>query len=138
MSTPSDTPEIRPALTAEEWERTNPYRRAGRQQGATAGADPIPDGRLIDLCHDPEILSALLEGMGKEHSEKLHALAALCLHGQPFGFTWEDVDALRNWADAEEESRADGAMSSSGVGPGVARSIANRIASLLPPQKDTP
>lgn len=55
-----------------------------------------------------------------------HALAALALHGQPFGFTWEDVDLLheikfRNEAEADELGL-------------LAKSLADRIAALLPPR----
>lgn len=62
----------------------------------------------------------------------IHGLAALALHGQPFGFTWEDVDALR-WA------------AGFAVGTSVTTDytreksarlsyLADRIAALLPPR----
>jgi hypothetical protein len=54
-----------------------------------------------------------------------HALAALALHGQPFGFTHEDVDELR------EAYEADPLL----VGRDVL-DIADRIAALLPPRED--
>ena len=43
-----------------------------------------------------------------------HGLAALCLYGQPFGFTWDDVAML------EDLDRPD---------------LASRIAALLPPKR---
>ncbi len=49
-----------------------------------------------------------------------HGTAALCLHGQPFGFTWADVEMLRGFSatyDYEE--------------------LADRIQALLPPQSTT-
>lgn len=53
-------------------------------------------------------------------------LCALLLEGQPFGFTWNDVDALRaiegSGGQYEREEAA-------------CRSIADRIAALLPPRK---
>ncbi len=33
---------------------------------------------------------------GELHTTRPHATAALCLHGKPFGFTWEMLDALRD------------------------------------------
>ena len=58
-------------------------------------------------------------------SVKRHACAALCLYGQPFGFTQEDVAGL---LDFEDE-----------VGPGTFETIkylAARIAALLPPTQE--
>lgn len=54
-----------------------------------------------------------------------HALAALCLHEQPFGFTWEDVDLL-SYSDLDEFDVA---------ATGRLNSLADRIAALLPPRK---
>lgn len=48
-----------------------------------------------------------------------HAFAARALHGQPFGFTWEDVDTLRE--SPPDESLLD--------------AIADRVAALLPPRE---
>ena len=56
-----------------------------------------------------------------------HALAALALHAQPFGFTHEDVRAVRR---VVEES---GALSSSTRER--LRDLAARLAALLPPQE---
>jgi hypothetical protein len=49
-------------------------------------------------------------------------------------FTREDVDALREWAENEDEARAVMDQSASGMDTDVARSIADRIAALLPPR----
>ena len=54
-----------------------------------------------------------------------HALAAISLHGQPFGFTRKDVDVLRDAAIVV----ADGPALSAYLG-----AIADRIAALLPPE----
>lgn len=65
-----------------------------------------------------------------EVEKSRHALAALCLYGQPYGFTREDVtmlDDLRglDWEDLNlAEARALGAQ---------VRSLMSRIAALLPP-----
>lgn len=103
---------VTPALTPEEW--------------AMLGVDGSP------IC-----------GQGDEDREyaarKCHAVAARALYGQPFGFTWEDVDALRDGADYirradEGESgyyHAPGAPTAPDLA-GLLREIADRIAALLP------
>jgi hypothetical protein len=63
-------------------------------------------------------------------------VAALALHGQPFGFTWADVDAIRGAADeAEQEARP----YPSGIPEARAPfdSLADRIAALLPPREES-
>ncbi|MGE0161357.1 MAG: hypothetical protein AB7T31_18325 [Gemmatimonadales bacterium] len=65
--------------------------------------------------------------------EVTHALAALCLHGQPFGFTREDVRLLRQSA---RDERA-GVTADNRPHPDVATaydSLADRIEALLPPE----
>lgn len=63
-------------------------------------------------------------------SEDKHLVAALCLHGQPFGFTWEDVEGLRSVAAYLAHMKAtDGVIDADGV-----LSIAARIEALLPPK----
>lgn len=111
---------IEPALTPEEWERV-PI------------APPVslfPPG----VCDLIDVQMGGVAG-GEEIKRDLgaHALAALALHGQPFGFTWEDVDVLRRVSHAYDLA----------IGRGVfdeitARhsSVADRIASLLPPREE--
>ena len=93
--------EIRPALTPEEWANTKPI--------------------VLAIGKEPELMVL---------SEWAHKAAALCLAHKPFGFTWEDVDAIRVTADALEHD---------GLGVALAvpalRSIADRIAAILPPRK---
>lgn len=77
-----------------------------------------------------------------------HALAALCLYGQPFGFTQEDVEMLR--AKASEE-RQIAAWCPDGYSKGIVdlvgdqshrsnaaalEALADRIQSLLPPPEE--
>lgn len=68
-----------------------------------------------------------------------HALAARALHGQPFGFTWEDVEVLRIAARHEynEARRGMGDTYDPLLAHGARRieSIADRIAALLPPRE---
>lgn len=56
-----------------------------------------------------------------------HSTAALCLHGQPFGFTWEDVGWLRilELAAVEPDSVAERRL----------LGIIDRIEALLPPRE---
>lgn len=55
--------------------------------------------------------------------DRPHAMAALCLFGQPFGFTQEDVAALLYTLDDAAKCGTDEKLAS----------IAARIAALLPP-----
>ena len=64
-------------------------------------------------------------GIGRRHST-----AALCLHGQPFGFTWEDVAVLRDIAAPDIGTPLEGDAR-------ALTSLADRIEALLPPE-DTP
>lgn len=93
--------EIKPALTPEEWSS----RRAHR-----------PWGVFINALDD-----ASFSALGPDGK---HVAAALCLDGQPYGFTWEDVDLLRTLANDPDVR-----------GGGYLECIANRIAALLPPSK---
>jgi hypothetical protein len=65
------------------------------------------DAAVVEACHAADLTQ--------------HALAAACLHGQPFGFTWDDVDLLRE-ASTLAQWRA-------------FTPIADRIAALLPPRE---
>lgn len=113
---------IEPALTAEEWAiRGAPIQgRIGKKPWAIYELDK--QGRLWmpDATENYECV-------GRER----HCLAALCLHGQPYGFTWADVELIRyalglvhgagDWEDAK-----------------VLDSLADRIAALLPPREAAP
>lgn len=57
-----------------------------------------------------------------------HAVAALALYGQPFGFTREDVKLLRDEAEGEWNGEQ------MDVGRRLLR-LADRIEALLPPEK---
>ena len=87
---------ITPALTRKQWDATDP---------ASVGPRRMLDG------------ATALFG-----TDGLHPLAALCLHGQPFGFTQEDVDACRS-ADDEEWAKWQPQLAA----------LAEKIAALLPP-----
>lgn len=64
---------------------------------------------------------------------RLHATAALCLHGQEFGFTREMVAAIRECADV---MYGEYGYSDVQAETDLAREAADRIAALLPPEVD--
>ena len=97
--------EIRPALTPEEW---------GHIQHGYPWNDG--DGRTPAERAAQFAIDWAQEG-------KLDKAAAAALHGQPFGFTREDVEFLREVVFWESEDPADEQMASS---------LAIRIAALLP------
>lgn len=92
---------IKPAMTPEEWD--NPRLRLGG----------IVNNHALTDNDDPGLS---------------HAVAAWCLFCQPFGFTWEMVDALRLCAFDTEASRTDEAWE-------LAEAAVERVASLLPPRE---
>lgn len=106
----SDESKIQPALTPEEWR----YAICGLVWDHDLAYLSVPD---VDNPRRP---------LGE------HATAAFCLHGQPFGFTWEDVDALRR---GHAEEHGSGCVASLGDPPCSLLSLADRIAALLPPRE---
>lgn len=94
---------IGPALTAEEWEIT---------QATLRGESP--DYRPGSWT----TVNAFLAAVGFRRDGLDHALAALCLDGQPFGFTREMLDRVREAAWDDES--------------GVLHEVADRIQALLP------
>jgi hypothetical protein len=98
---------IRPALTAEEW------RPDSKGMIGTSEAGAWPGGSV--------------EFNGEYPVERPHAVAAVCLYGQPFGFTREDVRLLI-WANH--------ALDDDGVETETClkfAELAARIEALLPP-----
>lgn len=123
---------IAPALTPEQWDEIR--ERGGTvAQGRQAGA--FTEG------HTDAVAVSLHTGfrVGYFEGTARHALAALALHGQPFGFTHEMVKALEErlamadigdgdrissraeWAEAERETA-------------LAREAIAHIAALLQPK----
>jgi hypothetical protein len=100
--------DIKPALTPEEWaENLNYWQEPGnpRRMHSEFGDEPDPEWE--------------------------HALAALALHGQPFGFTHDMADALRRaigrrveWMQPIDDDTL------------LLQAIADRIAALLPPREE--
>ncbi len=113
----AETPSVSPALTHEEW-------------FPKASADWTPTGpRCSDAMGDFWIEGGAIwravEGEGEQMVDNPHGLAALCLYGQAFGFTREDVDLL-NKAILQYHWREKPAIG--------LQSLASRIAALLPPE----
>lgn len=107
---------IEAALTPEEWEDCafkDKYADELNEPRCSATWWPRPG---VPAAMTPELD---VQGYGFQSGGKnLHALAALCLHGQPFGFTWEDVRVLR------EQFHVN-----------LLQDLADRIAALLPPEE---
>lgn len=100
---------VKPALTAEEWAEVLECAFVeGMVAGAVYGADMADIGR----------------------PKERHALAALCLHNQPFGFTRGDVRYLRACADIVGEVQGGHYHTEEGE----LHRIADRIEALLPPE----
>jgi len=123
---------ISPALTPEQWESRD-YRQSARAldewakgQGAKAREDdPTEYVAKIGLNENGSVIL-----MNRAHDRVLvppparAVLAALALWEQPFGFTQQDVAALRSAVNPE---------TAAGKSPAEAlRGLADRIAALLP------
>lgn len=106
--------EISAAMTPEEWAE---FLAAG--ETADESERSMKRNRLRRIMADAAL-----------NARRYRAAAAITLHGLPFGFTWEDVDALRGAADHEDRS---------GNSEEVAqlRDLGERIAALLPPRDST-
>ena len=134
--------EIKPALTAEEWAR-----------GGRANAPRPGDWAFINGAGSVTIQTA--EGGPVFVDGERHALAALCLHGQPFGFTWEMWRAVLSslyygagaktcpscggggWKMVEPPICADCGFQPLPRGEyrALTKAAADRIAALLPPRE---
>jgi hypothetical protein len=105
--------QIEPALTGEEWRLM-----LGREDGWEWMSLKDPDSRA----------DAVEERINGASEPNFAGAAALALHDQPFGFTWEDVDLLRGVA-GDYEGR--GGLFPAGV---ALNGLGARIAALLPPR----
>lgn len=113
---------IKPALTPEEW------------AGATH-RDPA----VYPMATDPRWLQEVIDGYMSMYADEPahHKTAAVALHGQPFGFTWADVDMLR------EEVEPCGCRQTASAAEDAEvmcvfralEALADRIAALLPPRE---
>lgn len=122
--------EIKPAMLAEQWQRGYVRDDLSIEPGAT----PDLAGRLwlyiFDACHEAD--AELGETLSTDASVELfpadrHAIAALALHEQPFGFRSHEAEWLEREAEIHEREGA-------GTAALIARTIAQKIRALLPPQ----
>lgn len=133
---------VKPAMTAEEWARAKDesplfldgleVHQGGRDgRGYAQGWCPhcgetvtIPEHTMYD---PPKCCGIEWEWPGESVSvaQTDHATAALALHGQDFGFSWDDVDAVREAVEGAEGSGYDDRR---------LVHLADRIAALLPPR----
>ena len=137
------TSEVSPALTPEQWEARD-YRQVARdldvwdeQKPERRDADdPTQYVAKIALTYDGcvAMMSRAHEWVSVPPPAR-RALAALALHEQPFGFTHEDVDRLHRAADALQAPTGSAAQRGTEArAADVLRSVAARIAALLPPR----
>jgi hypothetical protein len=105
---------VKQAMTAEEW--ANPNEVFSGYLDVGLGVVDIRLGEPAGI---------------RDAVRERHALAALCLHGQPFGFQARDVAALRDLLRGLQEVGvhfvADQAE--------IVSDLADRIAALLPPEE---
>jgi hypothetical protein len=115
------TYKIAPALTPEEWAEGKKAKAfTSEYKGVLPFEEAVHRGSAYGFA-----LADQYETTSTNDPELMHAAAALCLHGQPFGFTWEDVKMLRdNVASQGPRESAFGAF----------LNLADRIAALLPPE----
>lgn len=116
------TDEIKNALSDDEWEAKVAF------DAGTWGHDPLD--RHLDAYQDFDLMRVEVRNK--------HATAALCLFGQPFGFTREDVEAIEDFLSCSigQDGGGDHILDSP-VGEAAYRrvgSLVARIASLLPPE----
>lgn len=120
--------DITPALTKEQWERKDVQGNAEPWARINDSLDIYATRGGLDLWRDTDY-----EGCSGHHDriDNPHGLAALCLYGQPFGFTHDDLRRLR---DAPELY---GGLQGSKLEKewyAFLDSLAARIAALLPPE----
>lgn len=114
--------DVRPALTPDEWRAGKAYRDRDENYALKIGHGFAVE---VEFSDDEEFQYAEV-GIGGDAG---HALAALALHNQPYGFTWEDVDMLRAMPDGTGYASVDD--------PERFASVIDRIAALLPPREST-
>jgi hypothetical protein len=106
------------ALTAEEWRHESMDRDTFFESGRRNDIEVLAEGSRLFVAAEHVF-----------EAGNRHALAALALHGQPFGFTWDDVVAAK---EAAFELR----MMQNRPAADRLDDLANRIASLLPPREE--
>lgn len=123
---------IKPALTAEEWEWMSPRVMEIKEEDSIVEGDRWCEAE----ARRAEYITYLLEGGLGYRPGVTQGAAALLLHDQPFGFTWEDVEHHKRLAG--ECGNSDGfsidLLSQMEILSAWHLSMADRIQALLPPQ----
>ena len=117
---------MKKALSEEEWARKS-----------KAGHSDRGFWQAVSIQSDGRVATSDTEGFAAS-GDMRHALAALCLHGQPFGFTQYDVNCLRVVATYSRTigdaflHHPDGSSRANKLDD-----LADRIEALLPPKAPT-
>ena len=128
---------MKPALTPEEWrkEYLNRYDK-GSDRGYYPDGSKAERGWTV-MRGAGQVFVGVAEkdapcmvGLGPTVN---HAMAALCLHGQPFGFTRADLAVLQLGATILEHEWGD-KLDGGVTNPTKIRELADRIEALLPPE----
>lgn len=122
------TEPIQPAFTPEEWARLLPPRADGTMPRPTLDID---EGVVaITVRGDEASWPYPCTIYGEDNGDATpHQIAAACLYGQPFGFTHEEVDALRQLSVARAMPWEPGELERLCA---LQQSVAAKIAALLP------
>jgi hypothetical protein len=131
--------DVKPALTATEWNRLEV--EFGEEGWAHIEGMFAVDGESPPALVMPDMYVGTYDSEGTANGgvtmppESRHRVAALALHGQPFGFTREDVEILR----AIGISQLVGGRNTdiNRIIRDRANGLADRIAALLPPSDST-
>jgi hypothetical protein len=125
------TDDVKAALTPDEWSALE-YVREGKTSIRI-------DDKMARWGGALEVGNDEIETHSFHNGEARHALAALALHGQAFGFSWEDVRYLREIADDVEFHYRDDSGPTPVYRPNPDLAwLADRIAALLPPRDPNP
>ena len=110
---------IESALTREEWMRNKFYDDPADPHTSVHGPS--------SACGSVYLMHNSWDNTADFSIERVQALAAMCLYGQDYGFTWEDVDEIRL------EARTAGYMGL--YAAAFMEDLADRIEALLPPRE---
>ena len=133
---------MNPALTKEEWTR-HPSHQVDIAYGCVwAGLDANPPQNVmrgeVEATGDPAPWMVIDWNFTDYAAivSRRHALAALALYGQPFGFTRDHVTVLRHmakWTDMDDVFAREENLHWEPTA--VLSSLADRIEALLPPEE---
>lgn len=127
--------DIEPALSDEEWKKQRIDRDRVDVGGWPDGGEiwAFPEGVRIGPAEEAPSMFV--------RNEDRHALGALALHEQPFGFSREDVETLRDaLGDLEyskQEYYRDEQWEYAAAQKRVLESLIARIEALLPPEPES-